>query len=218
MEEYFIIVFRTIFVYVLILAIFRIMGKREIGKLSILDLVVSIMIAEMAVVAIENTKDPILHTVFPMLLLMLIQITMAIISLKNKRFRDFVDGQPTIIINKGKIDEQAMRKQRYNFDDLLVQLREKNIRKISDVEFAILESSGQLSVFEKNKTPGKKEGDITVPLILDGCIDEDNLARINKTNLWLRQELRKKGCHDIKNISFCSFENGKLFVDFKDES
>lgn len=218
MDEYIKIVFRTIFVYILILAIFRIMGKREIGKLSILDLVVSIMIAEMAVVAIENTQDPVLHTVFPMLLLMVIQITMAIISLKNKRFRDFVDGQPTIIINKGKIDEQAMRKQRYNFDDLLVQLREKNIRKISDVEFAILESSGHLSVFEKEKTPNKKQGDITVPLILDGCIDEDNLARINKTNLWLRQELRKKGYQDLKKISFCSFENGKLFVDLKDES
>jgi uncharacterized membrane protein YcaP (DUF421 family) len=218
MDEYVKIVIRTVFVYILILAIFRIMGKREIGKLSILDLVVSIMIAEMAVVAIENTKDPVLHTVFPMLLLMLIQITMAIISLKSKRFRDFVDGQPTIIINKGKIDEEAMRKQRYNFDDLLVQLREKNIGKISDVEFAILESSGQLSVFKKEISSNKNQGDITVPLILDGCIDEDNLARINKTNLWLRQELRKNGYQDIKKISFCSFENGKLYIDLKDES
>lgn len=217
MEQYFIILFRTVFVYVLILIIFRIMGKREIGQLSIIDFVVSIMIAEMAVVAIENTDDPLFHTVVPMLMLMLIQITLAIISLRNKRFRDFVDGQPTIIINRGKIDEQAMRQQRYNFDDLLVQLREKNIRRISDVEFAILESSGHLSVFEKENNIINKEGNITVPLIIDGYIDEENLSRINKTNLWLRQELRKIGIQEIKNISFCSYENGKLFIDMMDE-
>jgi uncharacterized membrane protein YcaP (DUF421 family) len=218
MEEHFIILFRTIVLYILILLIFRIMGKREIGELSILDLVVFIMIAEIAAVAIEDTADPLTHTIMPMLLLMLIQILFAIISLKSKRFRDLVDGKPTIIINQGKIDEHAMRKQRYNFDDLLVQLREKDIRRISDVEFAILESSGKLSVFEKEQKTKQIEGNITIPLIIDGSINEANLARIQKTNLWLRQELRKLGYHDIKKISFCSFENGKFFVDVMDES
>jgi uncharacterized membrane protein YcaP (DUF421 family) len=219
MEESILILFRTIVLYLLILIIFRIMGKREIGELSILDLVVFIMIAEMAVIAIEDTKDPLFHTIFPMLLLMFIQILFAVISLKSKRFRDFVDGRPTIIINQGKIDEQAMRKQRYNFDDLLMQLREKDIRRISDVEFAILEASGKLSVFEKEKNSNQPmEGDITVPLIIDGVINEDNLSRMGKTNLWLRQELKKLGYQDIKKISFCSFENGKFFIDMMDES
>lgn len=219
MEEHLIIIFRTILLYILILVIFRLMGKREIGELSILDLVVFIMIAEMAVVAIEDTRDPLLHTVLPMLLLMTIQITMAIISLKSKRFRDFVDGQPTIIINRGKIDEKAMRKQRYNFDDLLSQLREKDIRSIADVEFAILESSGKLSVIEKEKGKNKsdKRGDITIPLVIDGAISEENLKRIEKTNFWLRKELKKRGYHEIKNISFCSYENGKFFIDLMDE-
>lgn len=218
MDEQIIILFRTIMLYILILVIFRVMGKREIGELSILDLVVFIMIAEMAVVGIEDTKDPIMHTVFPMLLLMFIQILFAVISLKSKRFRDFVDGEPTMIIKQGKIDEKAMRKQRYNFDDLLMQLREKDIRRISDVEFAILEASGKLSVFEKEKKSDQIEGDITIPLIIDGVIKEDHLTRMGKTNLWLRQELRKLGYQDIKKISFCSFENGKFFIDIMDES
>ncbi|MCQ6278228.1 DUF421 domain-containing protein [Bacillus sp. EB600] len=218
MEEHFIILFRTIVLYFLILLIFRIMGKREIGELSILDLVVFIMIAEMAAIAIEDTNDPLSHSILPMLLLMLMQIIFAIISLKSKRFRDLVDGKPTIIINQGKIDEHAMRKQRYNFDDLLLQLREKDIRRISDVEFAILESSGKLSVFEKEEKANQQLGDITIPLIIDGCINEDNLERIHKTNLWLRQELRKLGYQDIKQISFCSFENGKFYIDIMDES
>jgi uncharacterized membrane protein YcaP (DUF421 family) len=219
MEEHFIIIFRTIFLYVLILIIFRLMGKREIGELSVLDLVVFIMIGELAVIAIENTKDSILHTIFPMLSLMVIQIALAFISLKSKRFRDFVDGNPTIIIQRGKIDEHAMRKQRYNFDDLMMQLREKDIRSISDVEFAILESSGKLSVIQKEKDQNgqKKCGDITIPLIIDGVIHEENLKRIQKTNLWLRQELKKMGYQEIKKISFCSFENGKFFIDKWDE-
>jgi len=151
-------------------------------------------------------------------ILMVIQISMAMVSLKSKKFRDLVEGRPTIIINKGKIDESAMRKQRYNFDDLMTQLREKDIRSVSDVEFAILEPSGSLSVMEKNKdmNNGADGPDITIPLILDGVIDEENLRRINKTNLWLRQELKKQGYRDVKNISFCSYENGEFYIDLID--
>ncbi|MBG9448530.1 membrane protein [Cytobacillus firmus] len=214
MEEYLIIIVRTLFLYAVILLIFRLMGKREIGELSILDLVVYIMIAELAVVAIETPDSNILKNVLPMLLLMVVQIVLAIFSLKSKTFRDVVDGKPTIIINKGKIDENAMRKQRYNFDDLLLQLREKDIAKISDVEFAILESSGTLSVFERNDS---KEGGITIPLIIDGTIQKTNLETINKSDFWLRQELRKEGYKEISNISFCSYENGQFYVDLLDE-
>ncbi|AIE60866.1 DUF421 domain-containing protein [Bacillus methanolicus] len=213
MEEYILITFRTLFVYGLILLIFRLMGKREIGELSVLDLVVNIMVAELAVVAIENTKDPLSHTVLPMGLLMIVQFVLAFLSLKSKKFRDIVDGMPTVIINKGKIDEEAMRKYRYNFDDLMLQLRENKIQNIADVEFAILEPSGNLSVFEKKDS----KGNITMPLIIDGAIQEENLRNINKTNLWLRQELRNMGYKDIKEISFCSFQDGQFFIDLKDQ-
>lgn len=223
MSDYITILARTIIFYLLILVIFRLMGKREIGELSILDLVVFIMIGELAVVAIERPNVRIFHAILPMVILMIIQLVMAIISLKSKKFRNLVEGKPSIIINRGKIDEVAMRKQRYNFDDLMTQLREKDIRSIADVEFAILESSGSLSVIEKLEDPKKpknpiKNGDITIPLILDGNIEEENLKRINKTNLWLRQELKKRGYRDVKRISFCSFENEKFFIDLKDEN
>lgn len=220
MNQYVDIILRTIFFYVLILIIFRLMGKREIGELSILDLVVFIMIGELAVVAIERPEVKLFQAIMPMVLLMLIQITMALFSLKSKKFRDLVDGKPSIIINRGKIDEDAMRKQRYNFDDLLTQLREKDIRSIADVEFAILESSGSLSVIERKQNQGgntSDSGDITIPLIIDGTIEEENLKKINKTNFWLRQELKKKGYRDVKKISFCSYENGKFFIDILDE-
>ncbi|WP_042354942.1 DUF421 domain-containing protein [Bacillus rubiinfantis] len=221
MEVYFNIILRTLILYAVLLLIFRFMGKREIGELSILDLVVFIMIGEMAVIAIENTNEPLFQTIIPMVLLMIIQITLALISLKSKRFRDLIDGKPTIIINRGKVDEQAMRKHRYNFDDLLMQLRENNVRSIADVEFAILETSGKLSVIEKIEDPKKpktpaQNGDITIPLIMDGNIMEESLSKINKTNLWLRQELKKKGIKDLKKVSFCSYENGKFYIDTRD--
>jgi uncharacterized membrane protein YcaP (DUF421 family) len=215
LEQYVIMIARTLFLYFLILLIFRIMGKREIGELSILDLVVFIMIGEMAVIAIEKTEDPLLHTVVPMLVLMIIQILFALLSLKSETFRELVDGKPTIIINKGKIDEEAMRKQRYNFDDLLVQLREKNVKNVADVEFAILEPSGKLSVFEKEKGK-KKQPSLALPLIKDGVIQEEHLALINQTNLWLRQQLRARGYKDIKNISYCTYENGVFYIDEKE--
>ncbi|MDE3839736.1 hypothetical protein C0966_10240 [Bacillus methanolicus] len=214
MEEYILIIFRTLFLYGLIFVIFRLMGKREIGELSILDLVVNIMVAELAVVAIENTEDPLIHTILPMGLLMIVQFVLALLSLKSKKFRDIVDGRPTVIINRGKIDEEAMRKQRYNFDDLMLQLRENQIQNIADVEFAILEPSGNLSVFERTDD---NQVNITMPLIIDGAIQEENLRKINKTNLWLRQELRHMGYKDIKEISFCSFQDGQFFIDLKDQ-
>lgn len=193
------------------------MGKREIGELSILDLVVFMMIAEMAVIAIEDTEDPLLHTILPMIVLMIIQISLAFLSLKSQKIRDLLDGKPTIIIENGKIDEKAMETERYNFNDLLTQLREQKIDSISDVEFAILEPSGKLSVFEKEKGESKTNNNANFPLILDGKIQEEELERIQKTNLWLRQELRKIGFRDIKKISYCTYKNGSFFVDLKDE-
>ncbi|WP_273125023.1 DUF421 domain-containing protein [Metabacillus sp. HB246100] len=216
MEIYLIMVARTLFLYFLIVIIFRLMGKREIGELSILDLVVFIMIAEMAVTAIEDEKDPLIHTIVPMTLLMIIQISLAYLSLKNQKIRHLLDGKPTIIINRGKVDEHAMRTQRYNFDDLMTQLRDKNINNVGDVEFAILEPTGKLSVIEKQKNK-KKQPELQVPLVVDGMIQEGNLETINKTNLWLRQQLRKLGYKEIKDISLCTFGKGIFFIDVKDE-
>ncbi|WP_282033010.1 DUF421 domain-containing protein [Metabacillus indicus] len=215
MEVHFIIIGRTIFLYVLILIIFRLMGKREIGELSILDLVVFLMIAEMAVMAIEDTNDPLIHTIIPMFLLLGIQISLAYFSLKNQKVRAWIDGKPTIIIDRGKINEHAMKTQRYNFDDLLTQLREKDVNDISEVDFAILEPSGKLSVIKKEN--GSEHQELQLPLIVDGLIQEENLYRIGKTNLWLRQQLRKLGYFDVKNISLCTHNKQTFFIDLIDD-
>jgi len=213
--ELLIMVARTVLLYVVVLIIFRVMGKREIGELSILDLVVFIMIAEMAVMAIENPKDPLLYSILPMLTLLIIQIGLAIWSLKSNRMRNFIDGKPSIIIENGKINEHEMKRQRYNFNDLLVQLRDKNIKNVADVEFAILESSGRLSVFEKDQQSGEK-GNLNLPFIIDGIIQEEHLLHEHKTTEWLRTELAKLGYSNLDKVSYCSYDKGKFFIDLVD--
>ncbi|KSU63835.1 hypothetical protein AS034_06205 [[Bacillus] enclensis] len=213
MEEYGVIIIRTLFLYLLITFIFRMMGKREIGELSILDLVVFIMIAEMAVLAIEEPADPIIHTILPMGVMVLVQFISAWFSLRSKSFREMVDGKPTVLIHNGKIDEKAMKKQRYNFDDLLLQLREKDVFNLADVEFAVLEPSGSLSVLKKEK---KSSGSLTLPLILDGQVQTTHLDMMGKTAFWLRKELRERGYRDLTKISFCSFHNGQFHIDMID--
>lgn len=212
----FIIVFRTIFMYLLVLLIFRLMGKREIGELSLLDLIVFIMIAEMAVIAIESPKSKLTEAILPMLILMLIQIGFSQLSLRSRWFRVLIDGKPSIIIYNGKIDEKVMRKQRYNFDDLLSQLREKDIFNINEVEFAILESSGKLSVMKK-QSPSDKLPNFPLPLILDGEVQRENLEFLQLNEQWFLDELKSRGFSDVGNISYCTFENGTFTIDEKDE-
>lgn len=213
------VVLRTLFLYLMILVTFRVMGKREIGQLSIVDFVVSIMIAEIAVISIEDPDKPLTMTIVPILILMAVQYTLAFISLKSQSLRQLVDGKPITIIKNGRVDEEIMRKQRYNYDDLLMQLREKNVRSIQDVEFAILEPNGELSVFKKANEPfgGNTNNHFPIPLIIDGKIQEENVERIEKNPFWLRQELRKLGFKDIKKISYCVWNSdGTFFVDMKE--
>ncbi|UCZ54355.1 DUF421 domain-containing protein [Bacillus shivajii] len=215
------VITRTVVIYLIILLVFRIMGKREIGELSIVDFVISIMIAELAVLAIENTNVSMGRQVLPIIVLMVIQISLAYISLKSRRLRKMIDGKPSVLITKGEIDEREMKKQRYNFDDLMTQLRQNNVKYVSDVEFAILEPSGELSVIKKEEGENEEKSPpfLPLPLILDGKVVEDHLKEINKTPLWLRQQLRKLGYRDIKKISYCALNGDRqFFIDLKDES
>ncbi|PLT35234.1 hypothetical protein CUU64_03975 [Bacillus sp. V5-8f] len=192
------------------------MGKREIGQLSILDLVVVFMIGDMAVMAIDSPDKPLLFSLYPILVLAIIQIVLAYFSMKSQRFREVMDGRAAIIISQGKIDEKEMKRQRYNFDDLLIQLREKNIVNIENVEYAILEPTGKLSVIEKKNVKNPKDN-TPFPLVIDGVIQEESLASINKSDTWLRAQLQKRGYPDIKWISICTYDDGTFYIDERNQ-
>ena len=210
MSELLVVAWRTIFLYLLILFIFRIMGKREVGELSLMDLVIFVMIAEVASFAIDNPQRKLFESILPMLLLLLIQLGTSYWSLKSKKIRDLIDGDPSVIIRNGEIIESEMRKQRYNLDDLFQQLREQQIGSIQDVSYAFLEPSGNLSVF-------KNDGDHPVlPLIVDGDVQESHLDLIQQDKEWLLDELKKIHIHDPKTVFYCSYEREKLYVQMRE--
>lgn len=238
MEHAFEHIFRTVLMYFLVFGVMRIMGKREIGELSIFDFVISIMIAEIAVLALEDMNRPLSDGIIPMLTLMLIQLVISLLSLRYRKIRLWFDGKPSVIIQNGQINQDVMKKQRYNLDDLLMQLRSEKIDNIADVEFAVLETSGQLSVIPKNndsnqsnqgaKNKGKDVSRsalknvqfeaLPLPLIMDGKVNDDNLKQIGKTRFWLKQQIQAKGLADFKQVFFCSIDHtGKLYINALDE-
>lgn len=210
MEEYLVLIFRTFFLYVLILAVFRLMGKREVGELSVIDLVVSVLIAEVAAFALDDYEAPLFNAVLPIIVLFLIQILAAVISLKNKKFRDLVDGDPALLVRDGVILESEMRKQRYNLDDLCQQLRENGIASVTEIAYAYLEPSGNLSVYKKD------EKAFVIPLIIDGDIQERHLTILHKDVDWLLAELAKQNVKDTSTVFFCVLEDNKLHVQLKE--
>ena len=123
------------------------MGKREVGQLGIIDLIVSILIAELVVISIEDYNNNIFKSIIPIITLLILQVSLALLTLKKPKFRAFLDGNPSVIIKEGKVNYKEMIKQKYNLEDLLVQLREKGYRSIEEIEYAILENNGTLSVF-----------------------------------------------------------------------
>ncbi|WP_332647205.1 DUF421 domain-containing protein [Lysinibacillus sp. 54212] len=209
MIEYLLISARTIFLYVLVLLVFRLMGKREVGELSILDVAVYILIAEVAALALDDVKQPFMLAVFPIILLFIIQYLNALFILKNKKIRDVIDGDPSVVIKNGVIIETEMRKQRYNLDDLFQQLREQGITSIQSISYAFLEQSGKLSVFQKDGEP------FIMPLIVDGYVDKKHLKFIGKDLTWLEDELREQGVLSVKQVFYCCYEGGKVHVQLK---
>lgn len=208
------VIFRTSFFYFFVLFCYRLMGKREVGQLGIIDLIVSILIAELIAISIENIEDSIFLTVVPIIILVVLEILLAYISIKSRKIRVFFDGKPSLIICNGKINYHEMVKQRYSMDNLLLSLRQKEIKNIEDIEYAFLESNGKLSIFKYNLL--KMPSPYPMPLILDGTIQEKALKYIHKNKVWLEYILNKKGIK-IKDVFYCFKKNKKLYIVKKSE-
>jgi len=226
MEDWVSLFLRTLFIYFFILLMIRIMGAREIGQLTVFDLVVSIMIAEMGSIVLEEDM-PLLAAVIPIATLVLTQMALAFVFMRSKRIRDLVDGKPAVLIADGNIREDELARQRYNLDDLLSQLRENQIFNVADVEMAVLEPSGKLNVLPKReKRPLTREDldlelpddGLAIPLIMDGRVLDRNLELIGQNRFWLREQVRRQGCKDFREVFFASVDrHGRVHVDARDK-
>lgn len=191
---------------------FRIMGKREVGQLGIIDLIVSILIAELVAISIENIKASVFITIIPIVALVALELLLGYTSLKSKKFRTFFDGKPSIIIDSGKVNYKEMVRQRYTMDDLLFELRQRGIKSLENIEYALLEANGKLSIFEKKIL----DTDYPLPLIIDGEVQFSTLKKINKTKFWLDNILRKKQIV-YDEIFYCFYKKNSLYIIKRDE-
>ncbi|MDD2587208.1 MAG: DUF421 domain-containing protein [Syntrophomonadaceae bacterium] len=222
------IVIRTLILYMAALVLLRVMGKRQIGQLQPYELVIIIMISELAAIPMENTGVPILSGLIPMFILVAAQVTLSYISLKSQRARGIICGKPSIVIENSKILEDELRRLRYNINDLLEQLRLKDVYNIADVEFAILETSGELSVLLKSQKRPVEPEDLNIEtqyeglpttLVIDGRIIQENLEKMNLGLDWLQGELNKSGVSNVKQVLFANLDSrGDFYYQLKDSA
>lgn len=203
------VVLKTIFFYFFVILAYRLMGKREIGQLGIIDLIVSILIAELVAISIENPSDSIFLTIAPISILVILEILLAYISLKSRTIRTIFGGKTSLIISNGKVNYHEMIKQRYTLDDLLISLRQKEIRSIEDVEYAFLEPNGKLSIFKYG--PFKIKRMYPMPLIVDGKVQEKALLYIKKDKDWLMEQIIEKNM-ELEDIFYAFYKNKKIYV------
>lgn len=207
-------VFMTcLIVYVYLTILLRLFGKKEFSQLNVFDFVVFLIIAEIMTMSIGDDTLTLLHSIVATITLILTDRIVSLIGLRFKKARDVLEGRPTYLIFKGKIDQKKMRELRYTVDDLCHQLRVSDIDTISQVEFAILETNGSLSVITKDNCNTQ----LPDSLICDGIIDEECLLLLGKNKQWLEEELLKLGYHEYQNIFYCVLEKQGLYVIKKEE-
>lgn len=203
MNEYLAIGLKTIFFLSIILIIIRIMGKRELGELNVFDIIVSFMISEIFSNAIADPHSNIFLALLPIFIIFAVQIFISIILLKHKKMRDIIESKPSIIIEKGTINYEEMKKQRYNINDLLQQVHQQGMDNIENIQYAILENNGNLSIIKKDEA----ELDYPYPLICDGEYDKHVLNKLNLEVKELSSMLDKQN-FNIEDV-FIAFLNKK---------
>jgi len=218
--------FRAILLYIIVLIVMRLMGKREIGQLQPFELAISIMIADLASIPMTDAGVPISNGIIPILGLLVMHLLISIINLKSIKAREIICGKPRILIYRGKIDEKALIKERFTINELEERLRGNNIVNLGDVEYAILETSGDITVIQKpekrNTIPEdfnivpEYEG-ISYDLVVDGKIMEKNLKKLGKNYQWLKKQVEKFNIRPEEALVVTLDGKGQIFCQKKEK-
>ena len=218
--------FRSIFLYIIVLIVMRLMGKREIGQLQPFELAISIMIADLASIPMTDTGIPIFNGIIPILGLLIMHLLISMINLKSSKAREIICGRPSILIYRGKINEKTLKKERFTINELEERLRGNNVINLGDVEYAILETSGQVTVIQKpdkrNTIPQdfnimpEYEG-IPYDLVIDGKVMKENLKEIGKDYNWLKKQVEKYNMKPEEALVVTLDGKGQIFCQKKEK-
>ena len=210
-------IIRVTILYLFVTIAIRIMGKRNIGELQPTELVITLLLSEFASIPIEDNSVPLINSLIPVMLLISFEIINSVISMKSIKFRNLSDGNPVVIIKNGKLDQQQLRKLRFTVDDVLSGLRQKDVFDINEVEYAIIETNGTLSVLLKPENQNATKQDVnaklkndgfTCPVIIDGVIVKQNLNSCGLTKYDIKKLLEKKNVHK-KDIFLMNVDKNK---------
>ena len=217
--------FRAIVLYLVVLIVMRLMGKREIGQLQPFELAISIMIADLASIPMTEIGIPIFNGIVPILGLLVMHLVISVINLKSLKAREIICGKPSILIYRGKINEEALVKERFTINELEERLRGNNVINLGDVEYAILETSGQVTVIQKPEKRTTIPEDFNIlpeyegipyDLVIDGKVMEANLKAIGKNYNWLKKQTEKFGINPEEALVVTLDGKGQIFCQKKE--
>jgi len=222
----FVVSIRTAILYLLVVLTMRLMGKRQIGELQPYEFVITIMISDLASLPMQDTRLPLLQGIIPIITLLFLKTILTQIGLKFQRTRKFVDGEPCILIYKGKINYSTLKKQQLNIDELLEELRLANYFNLDEIQYAILENDGQMSILptDYNSEKNTANAEVKLPKILisDGKINNNSLTTMNKDEKWILNLLKNHNILSIKHVLIALYDTeGKfkfqLFAEYEKE-
>ncbi|WP_195430046.1 DUF421 domain-containing protein [Clostridium sp. D46t1_190503_E9] len=217
----FIVLIRTIFLYALVILVVRLMGKRQIGELQPYEFVITIMISDLAALPMQDTRLPLILGVIPIITLLFIKTVLSLIQLKSQKARKILEGEPCILINRGKINFETLKKQQINLDELMEEIRLAGYFDLSEIEFGILENNGQMSFLTSNKSSdgisssqntSSSEPRLPIIYVLDGRINRNALTSGNKTDEWIQNELKKHKVNSIKDVLIAMTDTKGKFI------
>ena len=211
----FIVLIRTILLYGLVILVIRLMGKRQIGELQPYEFVITIMISDLAALPMQDTRLPLVLGIIPIVTLLFLKIILSIVQLKSQKARRILEGEPSILIAKGKIIFENLKKQQINLDELMEELRLAGYFDLRDIEYGILENNGKISFLETDRKKGDK---LPIIYILDGKINNNNLTSSGKSKSWILQKIKNRNIDSIEDIMI-AMENtdGSFFYQLYDD-
>jgi uncharacterized membrane protein YcaP (DUF421 family) len=200
------ILFKIIIVYILVMILLKLMGKREIGQVSLFDFAIILIISDILVIGVEQDFKLFSFYIIGVIFLALLQLLISFIILKNRNIRSLFDGKESVIIYDGNINIKEMKKQRYNMDDLIIQIRLNGISSISEIKYLIIENNGKVSIYLKKDNPINP-----LPLIVSGQIEHNNLRLLKLSEKWLKDKLETRNIL-IKDVYYANYEDNDLFI------
>lgn len=221
------LIWKTLLLYLVVIISMRLMGKRQIGQLQPFEFAVAVMISELAALPLTEDDRKLHHSLIPIGVLVTCQLLISLISLKGVRIRSYICGRPSIMIRNGRMLEKNMRREMCTINDLLEQLRFNNIQNVDDVEYAVMETNGQLSVVLKSQKRPVTPEDLkietgyegyTTDLIIDGRLMSKTMKKMNIDREWLDRQLKERGIPDHRMVFYASVDSaGKLYIQKKGE-